>query len=628
MKEQIKIYKKRLIALGFRRKSDRVFWYDNNGLFYVVTFKMEGGEIDQIGFEVSHAGMFEDGVPQQRCSPVGGWLGWEGMSTGIAAYVKELPVPQAAAILERATRAFFSYFKTAADWETAARRLQERTYLQFTPIAAREDAGGLSVPWFVNDIAREMQNPTDFGEALHALFEKLARQAGFSTVYDSIFVRQRGQVYDCFYVNADHLNTFFRVTPFIWCDQFEGGEDGLPAFSNLNNDLLPAVEWMRTADVLRDPSLAEALLQEIIAFCTRFETAMDWLDYLADGEHANFLAQKPEELAQLKNRLTEDADAAKTPHDTPMPQESGMEFEVNLQPSSIFEDMMGKHLYELTEGVGWNTGLRAAEVPESYYNAESLTCSSFGKWEYIMSASRQPREGERIMIWALQRDLTKEEDTYLLYYPMGIMDFETMAEEGYISAYDYEKVMSGLEIVEENEQSMLVRIEKGTIPYTEQMAKTELSTLEGMDWRIYRIKDVEKLLSSLPLIALVAVAIVFPIVLWTYTCVLARKEDENATLIKINAGIIAAMWLVLLVLMKIIDLPLSLMPLDRIFDMEHYSLTFDAILGALRTMSAGQSVLSLAGGMETAFWCVLAGGGVLTAAVVVVESVIARKLRG
>ena len=89
-------------------------------------------------------------------------------------------------------------------------------------------------------------------------------------------------------------------------------------------------------------------------------------------------------------------------------QESGNEFEVKLQPSSIFEDMMGTHLYEMTEGVGWNTGLRAVEVPEGYYNAEALSASSFGKWDYIMSASRQPREGERIMVWALQRDLTKE----------------------------------------------------------------------------------------------------------------------------------------------------------------------------------------------------------------------------
>ena len=201
-------------------------------------------------------------------------------------------------------------------------------------------------------------------------------------------------------------------------------------------------------------------------------------------------------------------------------------------------------------------------------------------------------------------------------------------EEGYISEYDYEKVMSGLEILEQNEQSMLVRVERGTIPYTEQMAKTELSALEGYDWRIYRIKDVEKLLSSLPLVALVIIAVAFPIVLWAFTCWLSRKEEENATLIKINAGVIAGMLIVLLILMKIIDLPPSLMPLDNIFDMAHYSQTFDTIFSLLGGMSSGQSVLTLAGSMETVFWCVLAGGAVLTAAVVIVEGVVTRKNRG
>ena len=40
MQTQIKLFKKRLREMGFKRKSDRVFYYDNNGLFYVVSFKM------------------------------------------------------------------------------------------------------------------------------------------------------------------------------------------------------------------------------------------------------------------------------------------------------------------------------------------------------------------------------------------------------------------------------------------------------------------------------------------------------------------------------------------------------------------------------------------------------------
>ena len=203
-----------------------------------------------------------------------------------------------------------------------------------------------------------------------------------------------------------------------------------------------------------------------------------------------------------------------------------------------------------------------------------------------------------------------------------------MVEEGYISEYDYEKVMSGLEIVEQNELSMLVRVEKGTIPYTEQMAKTELSVLEGYDWRIYRIKDAEKLLSSLPLVALIAVVLVFPIVLWAYTCWLSRKEEKNATLIKINAGVIAGMLIVLLILMKIIDLPPSLMPVDNIFDMAHYSQTFGTIFSLLGTMSSGQRVLTLAGSMETVFWVILAAGVAVGAAFIVVEGIVAKKNKG
>lgn len=310
-------------------------------------------------------------------------------------------------------------------------------------------------------------------------------------------------------------------------------------------------------------------------------------------------------------------------------QESGMEFEVKLQPSSIFEDMKGKHLYELTEGVGWNTGIRASEVPESYYNPETLSCSSFGKWEYIMSASRQPREGERIMVWALQRDIQTAEDDYLLIYPNGVPDFEWMLEEELISEYQYEKVMSEIEITAENELSMLVHTQKGKLPYTEQMAKTDLSALKDYDWRIYRIGDIEQLFKSLPLIAILIVAVALPIVIWAYTCVLVRKEDENERLIKINAGIIAGMLVVLLILMKAIDLPPSLMPLDNIFDMAHYNSELTNIFFVLKSLgTAGQSVITLAGQMKTLFYCLLAAGAAIGTAFVVVEGIAAKKNKG
>ena len=306
MQNQIKIYKKRLREMGFKRKTDRVFYYDNNGLFYVVSFKMQGKDIDQIGFEVSHKDMFEDGVPSQRCSPVGGWLGWCGMSTGIAGYVQDLPVTDAAAILERLTQAFFTYFKTASDWQAAMDYLQSFSYPRFTPDsipAIHQDAGGLPVAWFSNDIANEMQNCQEFGEKIEQLFENYAKNAGFSAIdtLNNGFARQRGDIYECFHLYFDDLVTFFRVSAYVWSDACVGY--GVSVFSNLNNDLFPHIEWLRVADVLRQPQMIETLFAELNAFWQQFNTPLDWLNYLTveDGKHANYLCRR--DLPDLKKAL-------------------------------------------------------------------------------------------------------------------------------------------------------------------------------------------------------------------------------------------------------------------------------------------------------------------------------------
>ena len=307
MQENIKEFKKRLRAIGFKRKSDRVYWYDNNGLFYVVSFKMEGKAVDQIGFEVSHAGMFEDGTPQQRCSPVGGWLGWDGVCGGSPAVVrKENP---GADILERTAREFFSYFKAAPDWQAAICVLQKRGWPRFTETPICPDAGGAPVPWFVNDVAGELQ--AGRGDAVNALFAAHAQRAGFSRMDETGggFVRQRGEVYECFFIGHDELSTFFSIYPYIWCERFGGGD--WPAFSNLNDDRLPAAGWVRSSDVLRGECNIAALLDEVMAFCRRFTTAADWVQYL-DAGHASIMVS-PEDLAKFRALAKNDARSGQAP---------------------------------------------------------------------------------------------------------------------------------------------------------------------------------------------------------------------------------------------------------------------------------------------------------------------------
>ena len=282
MQDNIKEFKKRLRAMGFKRKSARVYWYDNNGLFYVVSFKMAGREVDQIGLEVSHAGMFEDGVPQQRCSYVGGWLSEEGISFGTSALMeKEKPD---ADFLERAVREFFSYIKTAADWQAAILGLHEKKWPQFTETPVRSDAGGAPVPWFVNNEAGEVQTYRNFEQKARALVAAHAQQVGFQTYKDEngciTYARQRGELYECFFVCADELWTFFRAVSYICTAKFGGyfPHHGIHKF-------VPAAGCIRTADVLRDARLLDALFEDAAAFCAQFKTAQDWAAYRKS--HAN-----------------------------------------------------------------------------------------------------------------------------------------------------------------------------------------------------------------------------------------------------------------------------------------------------------------------------------------------------
>ena len=305
MQENIKEFKKRLRAMGFKRKSDRVYWYDNNGLFYVVSFKMEGKEVNLIGFEVSHAGMFEDGVPQQRCSPVGGWLGLKGVASDSPLFVKDT-LPDAD-FLERAAREFFSYFKTAADWQTAIRGLHEKSWPRFTEVPVRPDAGGAPVPWFVNNDAGELQTRQDFMQKVQALLAAHASGAGFQVYEDNndciTYARQRGEIYDCFFVIGDELGTFFCAVSYAWSDRFADEEWG-KFFSFFGGEYVPASRWIRTADALRDARLLDVLFEETSAFCAQFMTACDWADYI-EKEQCFLSDELPKLKALAEGRVFE-----------------------------------------------------------------------------------------------------------------------------------------------------------------------------------------------------------------------------------------------------------------------------------------------------------------------------------
>ena len=60
---------------------------------------------------------------------------------------------------------------------------------------------------------------------------------------------------------------------------------------------------------------------------------------------------------------------------------------VSISQTALFEDAKGKHLYELVEGSGWESGLRVREIPQDSYELdyEKGTIRLPGQLDYYQS---------------------------------------------------------------------------------------------------------------------------------------------------------------------------------------------------------------------------------------------------
>ena len=279
----MKEFKKTLKAMGFKRVTPSVFYFDNNGIFYVVSFRADGDSEPKVGLEISHAGMFDSGVPRARCSPVGGWVG--SLGVGLSSYFDGKP---SHALLEKAVRGFFSYFKSASDWQVALQSLKDnRCWPEYEAIPMREDAGSMDVPWFVNQVPNELKTGNDILEAVRELFVSRFGIYGFYQEDEYLYVRKRNGIYDCIHFHYDEVYTFLRVKVYIWSDRFECND--WSSFSEFIDYFVPVRGWVRTSDFINDPSVFDGLLKEVSEFVMQFKNERDYVDYV--GEHLNWFTE-------------------------------------------------------------------------------------------------------------------------------------------------------------------------------------------------------------------------------------------------------------------------------------------------------------------------------------------------
>lgn len=237
-----------------------------------------------------------------------------------------------------------------------------------------------------------------------------------------------------------------------------------------------------------------------------------------------------------------------------------------MMPSDMFfSDETGRHLYEVYEGTGWESGLRAREIKLDSGNSFLIDRD----YIIVRGASRQPVYGE---LAALYDNSETAPATYLAVYPDGI------PKEN--------KMLFQAEILEQTDHILLLHVENGTQPFTENRAKGGLIQLTSSNWHIYSLDALTQLWENIPL-SMVAIVLVLAIAVFGFnTCVLARNLDRNKSLLWGNGILIVCMLGVLFWVLKQIDLPSSLLPSENIFHLTHYQEMIATIYSALEELGS------------------------------------------
>lgn len=233
--------------------------------------------------------------------------------------------------------------------------------------------------------------------------------------------------------------------------------------------------------------------------------------------------------------------------------------------SALFRDERGEHLYYVEEGLGWEDGLRVREFREDLYTYDPVTntieLSMYYNWEIITTASRQPQPGEKINLLANRETGT---DSYLLLYPDGVP--ETIAD------------ISGVSITALGSHAVIVEVRNAKMPFIEHEAKNALAAYQQEGWRVYSLKDIDKLSGYLPSLILSSILLLIPVILLLLQCVMKQATPKTLGVFVIIALLMMGVAFVCIYSM---DFPSSLLPNKNVFDLKHYAHLYSEIQSGL-----------------------------------------------
>lgn len=238
---------------------------------------------------------------------------------------------------------------------------------------------------------------------------------------------------------------------------------------------------------------------------------------------------------------------------------------VDVPSALLFTDESGLHAYEIFEGTGWESGLRAREVEidsGGYFVADR-------DYVIVRGASRQPVYGELAQLYDGRETAPA---TYLVFYPNGIPEDNEMLFQA--------------DVLEKSDKVLLLHVEQGVLPFTENRAKNGLIQLASSGWKLYSIEALEQFLENIPMAAVVFVILFALMVYGIFTCSMARNLARNRVLMCVNGVLIMGLLGSLIFVLKQIDFPASLLPPENILNFFHYKEELTAIYSVLEVLNS------------------------------------------
>lgn len=264
-------------------------------------------------------------------------------------------------------------------------------------------------------------------------------------------------------------------------------------------------------------------------------------------------------------------------------------------------------LFNVTEGTGWESGLRIAEISPEYFDRYEghVELGSGTEYWFLLTASREPISGGAV---TLVEETHRGEDVCLLWSDETLTDLELLP--------------NSMEVLRQTDNTALLEMRAVIFPFFEHRIWYSLQKIMGENIRIYSVHDAEAFLHCLPWITGIAMVLLACLMLWTASFLLPLGKGA----LWINGFLIAGSIGSLPWLTAQFDLPASLMPQESILDISHYLETFKRIFSSLEELGSDmlQDTLSMAMSTCTAVLVLVL---LLTALVIAAEALICRQLR-